>query len=335
MNMTLENKSAMKINHHQFTLDSPRRERLWEEHRRYWADYCLNRYQWYNYPRWRYVAPFPLHVDFEASSRCNLSCSMCFRHHIEDPQYTDMDFGLFQKGIDECAANNLYSIRLSWRGECTLNPRLFDMIAYAKQAGIKEVSLLTNGSLLDKPFSHELIRAGLDYLTVSVDGPKHHYNKLRAPLDFDQTKRNIAYLYEARNKMCGYPRIKVQGIWTYIKEDVKGYYNQFVDITDKINFNPEHDYALRDVPQDADFVCQFPWQRISITSTGLVPLCIADWNNSILLGNLAQHTIKEIWLGELMENHRRLQVSGRRLEAEPCQRCHRPSPPPIGDQPQG
>jgi wyosine [tRNA(Phe)-imidazoG37] synthetase (radical SAM superfamily) len=58
-----------------------------------------------------------------------------------------MDFELYKKGIDECAENELYSIRLSWRGESTLNPKLVDMIAYAKKRGIKEVSFITNGRL--------------------------------------------------------------------------------------------------------------------------------------------------------------------------------------------
>ncbi len=92
--------AIMKINHHQFSMNSTERDRRWEEERRHFKDYCVNRFQWFNYPKWRYVAPFPLHVDFESSFRCNLNCPMCFRPHIENKNYGDMDFDLFKKGID-------------------------------------------------------------------------------------------------------------------------------------------------------------------------------------------------------------------------------------------
>ena len=106
-------KNEVKINQDQLTLDTAERNRLWDEKRRYFKDYCVNRFQWYNYPVWQYVNPFPLHVDFEASFKCNLNCEMCFRRYIEKKDYNDMDFDLYKKGIDEYTANDLYSIRLS------------------------------------------------------------------------------------------------------------------------------------------------------------------------------------------------------------------------------
>ena len=272
----------MKINHHQFSLDSNERDRKWEEKRRFFKDYCVNRYQWFNYPKWHYVAPFPLHVDFEASFRCNLSCPMCFRPHIDKKNYGDMDFGLYKKGIDECVKNNLYSIRLSWRGESTLNPNIVRMVKYAKDKGIKEVSFITNGRLLDGDLAKGLINAGLDYLTVSVDGLEKHYNKLRKPNTFNDITKKLEEFYNLKNRIGnGFPLLKVQAIWTYIKENPVAYYNYFKDFTDKISFDPENDYSLREVSQDNEFICQYPWQRITITWNGEIPMCISDWNQEI------------------------------------------------------
>ncbi len=326
----------MKINHHQFSLDTAERDRLWEEKRRHFADYCVNRFQWFHYPRWGHVADFPLHVDFEASFRCNLSCPMCFRPHISRKDYGDMDFALYQKGIDECAAHGLYSIRLSWRGESTLNPHLVEMVRYAKQKGIKEVSFITNGSLLEGGLAEGLIRAGLDYLTVSVDGLQPHYDRLRRPLTFSGTTERLKVFYRLKNALGeGYPRVKIQGIWTYLQEDPEAYYEHFKDITDHVSFDPENDYSLKTVCTESDFVCQYPWQRITVTWNGEIPLCISDWNLATSIGDLKTQSIAEVWNGEKMNDYRRTQLEHRILTIPCCQACHRPGIEQIGDKPAG
>lgn len=326
----------MKINHHQFSLDSLERERAWEERRRNFKEYCVNRFQWFNYPRWRHVAPFPLHVDFEASLTCNLRCPMCFREHIEFDKNGHMDFDLYRKGIDECAENGLYSIRLSWRGESTLHRRLPEMIQYAKQRGIKEVSLISNGMRLKGQLAEDLIRAELDYITVSVDGLEPHYNRLRTPSTYQETRERLRDFFELKNRIGGgYPLLKIQGIWTYIKEDAQKFYNDFKDFTDKINFDPEHDYSKTVVKQDGNQVCQYPWQRITITYAGEVPLCIADWNQCGTLGNLKERSIQEMWLGPVMSEFRWKHLHGQRLTVDCCARCHRPAVEQIGNIPEG
>ena len=326
----------MKINYHQFSLDTDERKRLWEERRRSFKDYCVNRYQWFHYPKWNYVAPFPLHVDFEASFRCNLSCPMCFRPHIQKKEYGDMDFHLYKKGIDECVKNDLYSIRLSWRGESTLNPHLVDMIEYAKRKGIKEVSFITNGKLLEHDLIIDLINVGLDYLTISIDGLEEHYNHLRKPITFEEITRKIRNLYYLKNSIGnGLPLVKIQGIWTYVKKNPSLYYNHFKDITDNISFNPEHDYSVKKISQNSAITCQYPWQRITISWNGDIPLCIADWNQYTLLGNLSNNSIKNIWLGAAIENYRKMHRNKERLNIQCCKQCYRTTTEAIGDKPEG
>jgi radical SAM protein with 4Fe4S-binding SPASM domain len=247
-----------------------------------------------------------------------------------------MEFGLYKKGIDECVENGLYSIRLSWRGESTLNPNIVEMVKYAKEKGIKEVSFITNGRLLEGDLAEGLIRAGLDYLTVSVDGLEEHYDKLRKPNTFKDISKKLKDFYTLKNRIGGgFPLLKVQAIWTYIKEDPSAYYNHFKDFTDKINFDPENDYSIKEVPQDNEFICQYPWQRITVTWNGEIPMCISDWNMHTKIGDLKTQTIKEIWQGEAMNRYRKIQLDKNRLSIPCCKKCHRPSTEQLGDKPEG
>jgi MoaA/NifB/PqqE/SkfB family radical SAM enzyme len=210
------------------------------------------------------------------------------------------------------------------------------MVEYAKWKGVKEVSFITNGRLLEGGLAEGLIRAGLDYITVSVDGLEEHYDRLRTPSTFADITEKLRSFYELKNRIGdGFPLLKIQAIWTYIKDDPAAYYNYFKDFTDKINFDPENDYTLREVPQDTDFICQYPWQRITITYNGEIPLCISDWNIATNIGDLKRQTIKEVWLGREMDKYRELQLSYKRLTIPPCMRCHRPSTEQVGNKPEG
>ena len=317
-----------RINVTQLCLDDPIRQRKWEEERRHPLHYFKNRFQWYHYPKWRYMGLFPLHVDFEASSCCNLSCSMCFRRHFENTDtFGHMDMDLFKHGIDECAANQLYSIRLSWRGEPTLNDNLIEMIRYAKKKGIREVSLLSNGSALTSDFNRELVESGLDYITISVDGLAESYNLLRKPLDFETTVKRINGLYQFKQRNGkGYPKIKVQGIYEYFKNDPHTYYETFSSISDNVSFNLKHDYSLKSKSQERALYCPYLWQRITVMADGRVPLCISDWDAEILIGDLNNQSIGDIWKGNKLDQIRRLHTEDQRLTLSPCRKCIRNHP---------
>ena len=115
---------------------------LWTLKRRHPLAYLKNRMEWYYYPKRHVVPVFPLHVDFEVSSLCNMTCPMCFRSRSEyDPSlFGNMSLEIFKKGIDECVKYNLYSIRLSWKGECTVN-----LILYVRSWLVKHtLSLVIN-----------------------------------------------------------------------------------------------------------------------------------------------------------------------------------------------
>ena len=334
-------KLTTKINVSQLSLDvlqqNPERLRNWEEQRRHPMHYMKNRWQWENYPKWRYVAPFPLHVDLEADSRCNLKCPMCYRRVFDnmkvnaksnpDLKFAAMDYDLYKKSVDECAENDLYSLRLSWRGESTLHPQLIDFVAYAKDAGIKEVSFITHGGHLTEEYVRGLIEAGLDYISISIDATADAYNKLRFPLKYDETVERITMMHKLREEVGGgYPKIKVQGIYNYFQGDILDYYNTFLPITDNISFNVEHDYSQEvnhaNKTEDNIF-CPYPWQRITVTATGLVPLCIADWDADVPIGHIKNNTIKEIWHGPAMTKAREMHLENLRMDIKPCAACIR------------
>ncbi|MBF0244662.1 MAG: hypothetical protein HQL31_05270, partial [Planctomycetes bacterium] len=47
--------------------------------------FIINRIHWHLYPRLRLLREYPVHVDIELSSLCQLDCPMGFRRHRAIP----------------------------------------------------------------------------------------------------------------------------------------------------------------------------------------------------------------------------------------------------------
>ena len=175
----------MKINKGQFRLTSKTKNFKFELKRGngHLLSYILNRIKWHYFPRLHHISKFPSHVDVEISSLCDLNCPMCyttteeFKQTVKDRKLL-MDVELFKKLIDECVKNNLYSIRLSLRGEVFVHPDIFEMLKYAKEKGIKEVATLSHAGKIDEEKFRKLVNLGLDWLTISFDGVGETYEKI-------------------------------------------------------------------------------------------------------------------------------------------------------------
>jgi len=79
-------------------------------------------------------------------------------------------------------------------GEPTTNPRLPHWIRMAKQAGVRWISMMTNGRALShEPYTRGLLGAGLNRLYVSIHGhtQKLHEGLTRTPDSFVQTVAGI------------------------------------------------------------------------------------------------------------------------------------------------
>ena len=323
----------MKINKGQFRLSSRSKNFKFELHRGHGhlLDYISNRIKWHLYPRIHKVSRYPPHVDVEISSACNLNCPMCYTTTDEFKKIAGlgyMEFDLFKKIIDECGRNGVFSIRISFRGEPLLHPQAFEMIEYAKTHGIKEVSTLTHGGTLNEEKFEELIDLGLDWLTISFDGIGETYNKIRAPLTFEDAVNKIKNYQDIKKKRkVVKPVIKVQTVWPAISENPEEYYNIFNPIVDQVASNPLIDYLIRDtdITYEENFTCPQLWERLVIGSDGRALLCSNDEFSEHIIGDANTESIFEIWHGKKMTEARGLQMRHMGVaKINACKKCYLP-----------
>lgn len=325
-------KTCIPINKGNYSLDTPEREEaFYRKIGRQWPRrYQLYRKNWQSFPKRQFVSAYPLLVDLELSTACNLKCPMCYtttKAFRAKSRKKFMDYGLFRKIIDEIAGK-VPAIRLSLRGEPTLHPRFLDCIAYAKAKGIGEVSALTNGSKLSKDLFKRIMKAGIDWLTISVDGLGEIYESIRKPLKFKDTLQKIKDIKAIKSaSKTDKPVIKIQSVWPAISKDPQGFYNIFSDYTDLVAFNPLIDYLNKDkdISYCPGFTCSQHYQRLTVSSDGKVLMCANDEQGVNIIGDANKESVYQIWHGEKLDRIRTIhkQKNGFRHFLI-CRKCYLP-----------
>jgi len=240
-----------------------------------------------------------------------------------------MGLGLFRRIIDEGVAHGLCSIKLSFRGEPLLHPQLPEMVAYAKSRGVLDVYFNTNATLLREATIHRLLDAGLDRISISVEGiSKETYEAYRVGARFEQVVDNVKALRRIREaRGLPYPQIRIQ---TVLLPELESSFPEYVGFWQPLADEVAYLDRRREGPGDdnrgrvAAWACPMLWQRMSILWDGTLLPClmhgVADFG-LMALGNVRQVEIKEMWLGERLEHIRQLHRAGRAHELEACDRC--------------
>lgn len=248
----------------------------------------------------------PLRLWIETASCCNLRCVMCPNKDVAAAAKGLMPLALFQKIIDQVRHFAL-DVNLHHRGEPLMNPALFDMIRYAKAAGLK-VRFHTNGALLDEVKARRLLEAGPDLVSFSFDGfTKETYERVRVGATFEKTRDNILRFVALRRELgLKKPYVVIEKIRfgnQAAESDaaaVQALRRQFLDAgVDEIIEKEEYVWAGSDAPEVADeracTVCTFPWYAMVICADGTVTPCPQDFHAVLKLGNAQETPLKEIW----------------------------------------
>lgn len=294
------------------------------------SEYKEYRANWIKFPEEQIVSKYPLLVDIELASICNLKCPMCYTISKEFKKKVNakfMDFELFTKIIDEIA-NDVPAIRLSLRGESTLHPKFIECIQYAKDKGIKEISFLTNGSKLDKENFIKMVNAGASWITISFDGLEEEYERIRKPLTYEDTFNKIKDMKKVKEELgLNKPVIKIQSIWPSIRNHPEEFYNVLSPYVDLIAFNPLIDYLQKDtdIVYIENFSCPQLYQRLVVGADGLVMMCSNDEENENVVGNAKFDTIYDIWHGEELNKIRKVHMQTDGFKSlNICKKCYLP-----------
>lgn len=288
------------------------------------------------------ATPMVLFVD--PSSACNFKCKFCPNGDADLIRKTGrwqgaMDLSLYKKVIGDLKefGEPLKVLRLYKDGEPFLNSNFAEMVRYAKENGVARfIDTTTNGSLLQLERIKPALDAGIDRINISVDGlsSDQFLSFTGVKVDFEKYVDSIRRLYEMKGscEIC----IKIAG--DFLSEDDKArFYTIFGNYADRIFIEnvapcwPEFDVenllgisiskGIYDQPIKEVMTCPYIFYSLSVNSDGTVSLCFLDWSRKLIVGDVRNESLKDIWNGERLLRYRINHLRGKRKEDSVCGVC--------------
>ena len=283
------------------------------------------------------VAQLPTRVWLEPTPSCNLSCGHCPNGMNTKFPTGLMKMDLFRSIVDQLDGAT-EEVNLFHRGEPLIHPDLPEMVEYCSARGMK-TRLHTNAGLLTREKSEELIRAGLSYISFSVDGyTKEVYEKARLGGEFHKTIENIQGFLAAKKTAKGKrPYAIVQVMEIGEEEDGREnrretFKKNFDNLPlDRFVVRIPHNWAgdagkfgggLAGMDKKIRFTpCTFLWYSMTIFFDGTVAPCPQDFFGKLKVGDASLDRIEKIWNGEPLKRLRALMKARDVDGLVPCRTC--------------
>jgi radical SAM protein with 4Fe4S-binding SPASM domain len=230
------------------------------------------------------------------------------------------------KIIDEGAKYGLKSIKLQYLGEPLLDTNMPFYIKYAKEKGIIDVSLNTNGTLLTKELAQQLLEDGIDKIFISIDAinPKL-YEQQRVGASLGKVIDNVYELVKLRNAKYPKTHIRVSmvmyddEIWKRQFEGLKIMWEGLVDAVGYGIFNDRKNKIEHEKVNG--FVCEQLFQRMFLRCDGNVTVCCVDDKEEYVVGNWRKESLYDIWHNEKYNYIRDKHINNKYDEIPMCKKC--------------
>ena len=269
------------------------------------AGYLNKIYTWLKTGK-RFRPSFPRAVEFQTLSVCNAKCIFC--PHCHTPElipHGRMESGLIDKIVDECKQHFVGRISPYLTNEPLMDKRMPDILRsiHKKSPFYVKTKINTNASLLTEEMGHKLLESGLTQLWFSVNGYSPESYRASMGLDFETSMKNIDAFLELKKKLGKKrPSIKVTTLHTKLVEHELEYAKKYWSTRD-VRFSIHHmdnragDMADGIAPADRKRKrnCDLFLKQAYIVENGDMILCCHDWQQTVVLGNVAEKSIKEVW----------------------------------------
>lgn len=292
-------------------------------------NYLVHRYRYEIFPKKKIIDDFPPCLQIEPSSMCNYRCVFCFE---TDKTFTTkkngfmgtMELDLFKKIIDD-AEGKVEFISLASRGEPLIAKSITEMLNYTKNKFLN-LKVNTNASLLDEKKCHAILQGSVQTIVFSADAAdKDLYKKIRINGDLNKVLKNIELFQNIRLKY--YPKQKIISRVSGVKfskeqnfESMKSLWSELVDQVAFVEYNPWENTYLRP-SNDVTEPCSDLWRRMFIWWDGKVNPCDSDYKSKLVVGNINDNNISELWKSDKYGEYRRIHISNSRKNLHPCNNC--------------
>ena len=280
-----------------------------------------------------------LTLQIETTLYCNARCLMCTRDSMVIKKGL-MEQQLFEKIIDDANKIGVKFINLSIYGEPLTDKNFLNRARYVDKNNIN-FSFFSNASLLTEEIAKSLLLlphfASVHFSVNAYDVDV--YEKVMRGLRRDAVYSNILKFLQLKQQLKSNVRVTITGvIFDETKQETNKLYKFWssqpgVDLVyfpmirnrgatmldiekdnvDKIEFSPLSKVGHKLHP------CKYLWESLHIYWDGKVGVCCEDnAARRIIVGDLNNECLQEVWEGKNLYDLRRMHLEGRRKQHPIC-----------------
>lgn len=254
-----------------------------------------------------------LRVQIQTQSGCDGRCVFCPNAEVAKSNLPQgrMDPALFHKIVDELAELRPRRISPYLMNEPLLDARLPELIRYISDTIPGTTTLVTsNGTRLDVELGSRLAEAGLKRIKVSLQSldARRNAELMGGACDSARVTANIVafkqYLDRERIRSVD---LRISMIVTRTNQDEidaarKFWRRQGIRLVTSALENRGGNIAAAGELNPGEMAplngnCARPTRDLCILWNGDVVLCCVDWWRTVVLGNVGQQSIRDIWTG--------------------------------------
>ncbi|MGD9158489.1 MAG: radical SAM protein [Desulfobacteraceae bacterium] len=288
----------------------------------------------------------PYSVYLSPTSACNFKCIYC-AHSLGLSEMIKrygfvketMTLDTYKKAVEQLSRfpEKIKLLSLTGHGEPLLNKNIAQMVKIAKESNAFErVEIISNGSLLSKDMSNNLISSGLDTIKISMQGISSlKYKEIcKAKIDFERFMENINYFYKNKKKTNLF--IKILDI-ALEKDEEEKFYDLFSGCSDRMfieKVQKTYDGVKATDGLDINYdrqgrvikkrkVCPLAFFMLGIQPNGNVKPCDSVYIPAVF-GNVNSGSITDMWHSKRHLDFWKLQLTKKRYTNKYCSVCCAP-----------
>lgn len=295
----------------------------------------------------------PYYLDVELTNFCNFNCCFC----PTGTKAMQRMRGYMPDNVADAIAENVKkynipAVRFIRWGEPTLHPNYLSILEKVKNAGAL-IHINTNGSLLDEAQIQKLLDMHLDSIKFSFQGADEGtYNEMREGGDYLRLLDIVRKFHEMRGER-DYPYIQISTTLTgETAEQIEGFKSDIGDYcdyynvgytklnhlnVDTMNIDEEEKKKIRRLQEHETInhtfrpVCVEAFDKLSINWNGDVTLCCGDYDNFMLVGNILDMDLKQIFNSRAADIYRDAIAKMQYGKIKCCSNCYETVPLTKGE----
>lgn len=279
-----------------------------------------------------------LQLNIETTLVCNAKCLMCTRNSMSDKSGV-MNQSIFEKIVNEAAEIGVRKIILSVFGEPLADKNFISRARFVDERNIPFM-FYSNGSLMTEKKARALLALQnfkrVNFSVNAFDAPV--YDRVMIGLNREVVYENILRFLKIRKDLGSKVKVRISGVvFEETKDQTKKLYNFWScqPGVDNVYFPVLRNRAGATIDLEAKYnnieysplsrkgnvlhPCRFLWEDLYIYWDGKVGVCCEDTAlRRLIIGDLNSNSLKDIWLGDKINNIRQLHLDGKRLTHPIC-----------------